>query len=389
MFTLNSFPYWKRLTSLVCAVGLSLSGTAAQALTFTFNAPSGTPQDVINGFTEAGNLWSSVFTDPVTVNININFGDLGDSILGGTVARRYPVSYNLVRALMYGDISSMDDWTAFSSLLPEEYFNLLINQTSNSSSGSPEIPYLDINGSTNNTKVNLTAANAKALGLSAYLPVNNVDGTIQFSDRVNWDFDRSNGIDPFAFDFIGVAAHEIGHALGFISGVDLLDSITGIIGPILPDNFYRVTSMDLFRFSTESAARSRQIGAPIIDFTASATEKYFSIDGGKTLLSPFSTGTYLGDGQQASHWQDNLGIGIMGPTIDYGDLLEITSNDLKLFDVIGWNLASNNPLNRSLKTPIFAANFLQAESVPEPGLTLGLLALGAGYLWGSKNCKFV
>ncbi|NES94068.1 MAG: PEP-CTERM sorting domain-containing protein [Desertifilum sp. SIO1I2] len=375
--TLSSI--WKRLTSLMCAVGLSLSGTAAEALTFTFNAAPGTPSSVVNGFAAAGDIWSAVLADDVTVNINISFTNLGDGILGGTVARRYPVSYNLVRALMYGDITSIDDWVAFSNLLPEPYFNLLINQTSNSRGGSSEIPYLDINGSNNNTQVHLIGANAKALGLAAYLPVNHVDATIQFSNLFNWDFDRSNGIDPLAFDFIGVAAHEIGHALGFVSGVDLLDSVAGIIGPILPDNFYRATVMDLFRFSEESAARSRQIGAPVIDFTASPTPKYFSIDAGRTLLSPFSTGTYLGDGEQASHWQDNLGIGMMDPTIDYGELLQITANDLKVFDVMGWDLVANNPSRRSPVNLVLAANSFKSKPVPEPSLALGLMALGLGF----------
>ena len=50
----------------------------------------------------------------------------------------------------------------------------------------------------------------------------------------------------------------------------------------------------------------------------------------------FATGKVFGDGQQASHWKDNLGIGIMDPTAAYGELMTISSTDVEMFDVVGW-----------------------------------------------------
>ena len=47
-----------------------------------------------------------------------------------------------------------------------------------------------------------------------------------------------------------------------------------------------------------------------------------------------------GDGRQASHWKDNLSLGIMDPTTAPGEQLTITALDLTPFDVIGWNLTS-------------------------------------------------
>lgn len=88
--------------------------------------------------------------------------------------------------------------------------------------------------------------------------------------------------------------------------------------------------MDLFRYSSDSAADG------VIDWTASTTDKYFSLDNGATELAGFSTGKNFGDGQQASHWKDNLGIGILDPTAGSGELLVVSSLDLMAFDVIGW-----------------------------------------------------
>ena len=61
----------------------------------------------------------------------------------------------------------------------------------------------------------------------------------------------------------------------------------------------------MFRYSAASFA----LGA--IDWTADTRNKYFSLDGGVTAGPLFSTGRNFGDGQQASHWKDSLGIGIM------------------------------------------------------------------------------
>src|SRR5262249_44836054 len=46
-----------------------------------------------------------------------------------------------------------------------------------------------------------------------------------------------------------------------------------------------------------------------------------------------------GDGRQASHWKDNLGIGIMDPTsVPAGQANVVTTRDIQALDVIGWNV---------------------------------------------------
>jgi hypothetical protein len=45
-----------------------------------------------------------------------------------------------------------------------------------------------------------------------------------------------------------------------------------------------------------------------------------------------------GDGNQASHWKDFLGIGILDPTAFQGELMVLTDTDLRAFDVLGYTL---------------------------------------------------
>jgi hypothetical protein len=215
-------------------------------------------------------------------------------------------------------------------------------------------PFLDNNCNANNSTIRLTTANARAVGLlGANDPL--IDGSVSFSSTFTWDFDPTDGVNSNAFDFIGVATHEIGHALGFVSGVDILDLNRS--GNYSDAAFTYIAPADLFRCSTESKAAGADL-----DFSADKRTKYFSLDNCNNSIATFSTGRTFGDGQQASHWKDNLGIGILDPTAAYGERLAITATDLALYDVIGW------------------------DTVPEPG-TFALLAFGLAGMFGLRRRK--
>ncbi|MFB2897047.1 NF038122 family metalloprotease [Aerosakkonemataceae cyanobacterium BLCC-F50] len=354
--------------------GISLSGTAVQALTFKFNYSPDIDPRALAGFQTASDLWSDLLIDNVTVNLDIGYRALGSGVLGETGTTLYDRSYSVLRNALSLDATSTDDAIAVSNLQTGSALDMLINYTANNPNGSGSAtPYFDNNNSNNNRLALLTGANAKALGL---LPADNADsdGSIAFSSLFNFDFDRTDGIDADKYDFISVAAHEIGHALGFISSVDDIDYVAGFLKQTsqYSENDYLPTTADFFRFSSNSI----QYGKSVIDLTAGSTDQYFSIDGGNTRIASFSTGQFLGDRRQASHWKDDiltgvyLGImdpGYSSPVLSRTQPRFITNNDVMLFDVIGWD----------------------RRAVPEPSTVVGLMVLGAGLLLKGKrqsNC---
>jgi hypothetical protein len=376
------------------SVGVGGMMTPANALRFDFIPAPNTSQSAIDGFTAAGVRWSSLFNDPVKITIDINFIALDPGILAQASSNRQMYSYSDVSTALRNDLTSTDDRTAVANLPNGTVtsFDTLINRTKNNPYGAGDArSYLDISGA-NTSMLNISSANAKALGLPSGMstigsrniatiqgsiptttintsPTNSTvgaDASIAFSTMFNFDFDPSNGIDSDKYDFIGVAMHEIGHALGFTSGVDILDinsplpgSSPPAPGPFNDDQFTFVNTLDLFRYSAASKAE----GA--IDWTADARAKYFSLDRGATSIAAFATGGVFGDGQQASHWKDSSNytitpeLGIMNPTFSAGQLGIITENDLRAFDVIGWDRASAT-----------------ATAVPEPADFIGT-AIGA------------
>jgi hypothetical protein len=354
----------KILAGTLSAVVLSAQ-LASASPTFTFNHAAGMDANALAGFTQAGAIWSSLLTDNVNLSIDIGFSALGSGILGQTGSTSQDYSYSNVRSALVTDAKSANDITATSHLQSGSSLALLINRTGDSSKLNGIVnfnPYLDNNGGANNTTINMTTANAKALGLG--VSGTTADASITFSNAFNWDFNRTDGINASSYDFVGIAVHEIGHALGFISGVDVLDynSPSPAGSYFYDDAFKFVNPLDLFRFSQQSVSN----GSGVIDWTADTRTKYFSVDGGATqyLNGQFSTGVQHGDGRQASHWKDNLGLGIMDPTAGTGELLNITQLDLAAMDVIGWDMVQQQ----------------SSDPVPEPSTLLlsgiGIAALG-------------
>jgi hypothetical protein len=319
---------------------LLAASTASAAPVFNFSYVPGTSLQAQQGFQAAAARWSSLLTDNVTVNLTVGFNSLGGGILGQAASAEDFHTYSSVRNALAADATSADDATAVSHLPGGSTFGMLLNRTANNPNGSGSaLPYVDNDGDNNNKILSITNAEAKAIGL-AVTPqtlsgcIGNCDGFIQFNSDFKFDFNPGNGTDANAFDFVGVAAHEIGHVLGFISGVDILDGNSPPYnGPFNDNLFTYVSALDLFRYSTMSAAHE------VIDWTADNRAKYFSLDG--TTVGPeFSTGVNFGDGRQASHWKDNLYIGLMDPTAGLGETLEITGYDIMAMDVVGWDVAA-------------------------------------------------
>lgn len=314
---------------------LALAGIApiSHALTFNFTPAPGMDVQAYNGFVAAGNRWSALFSDPITVNLDIDFAPLDPGILASTSPLEGTASLGAFKGALGLDISSSADAIAYANL-PGTSAGGLVNRTVQHPGATP---FFDNNGSHNNTTFVTTSANAKALGMVAPNDPTS-DGSITFSSAFTYDFNPNDGISPGAFDFVGIVTHELGHALGFISNVDLRDYYTANVGLFSEDQSgLEQTLMDLYRFSGTPGTAQR-------DWTIDNRTKFFSIDGGATAvanISPeadFSNGLNFGDSRQASHWKDGLGLGIMDPTAAPGELLAISANDIEMFDVLGYDL---------------------------------------------------
>ncbi|MEO5716625.1 MAG: NF038122 family metalloprotease [Luteolibacter sp.] len=308
----------------------------SHALNINLNAPGGIDPGALAGFQLAANYWQSKLADSVTVNINVDFSVLGPGILGSTGSSSLGFAVSDVMGALAFDAKSSNDFLAVSSFPSLSALGNLSFLTQQNTEGGSALVSLDNddladaylgNVSTNNQFLALTSANARALGWD---PGNStyVDAAISFSSSFAWDFDPSNGIGAGLQDFVGVTIHEMGHALGFVSGVDDVDYF--ITNPADIDPYAVFTTLDLFRYS---APGTLDLGV--------GDASYFSIDGGVTSLGAFSTGSLEngGDGRQASHWKDNLGLGIMDPTANpAGQANTPTELDLTAFDSIGWDL---------------------------------------------------
>ena len=347
----------KQLFSIAPLVLCAYTGSA-QAMVINVIPADGMDLTALAGFQQAANRWTSVLKDDITVNLNINFSKLPTGVLGSTGSTGGFYSYRSVNLALEADARGANDMRAVTNLSGSKCLNVMMNRTETNPNGaSSNTPWVDSNCDDNNLTMHLNSANARALGLLGAHD-DFIDGEIGFSNEFTFDFDPTDGINKDAIDFIGVATHEIGHALGFVSGVDVLDYYGG--HGYSERDFTYISTADLFRCSDAS----KQAGADL-DWSADTRTKYFSLDRCQSTLATFATGVDFGDGDQASHWTDNLGLGILDPTASDGETLKISQLDLTMFDVIGFDLAD-------------------AADVPEPG-TIALFLLGVAGLAGARR----
>jgi hypothetical protein len=313
---------------------------AISATAFSLNYGPGLAGNLAaqNAFDRAAARWAALLRDPITIVIDVDVASLGPGILGQSDSVLLAGPFDAVRDLVAAGGESAGGFgdAREASLLP-----LLPTSTQFTA-------YLPTGFAMNASS--LTHANYMALTGSRLvdpdtgLPIP-TDGEITFSTNFSWDYDPSDGIDAGKYDFEGIAVHEMGHILGFISDVDWVDYC--LFNGWTSDEVWP-TTWDFFRFRAEDVGAGFDFTTTPRDMTPGGDQVFYYEDGTAAL----STGYYTGDGHQASHWKDDLGLGIMDPTAASGEVLTIGLNDLIALDLIGWDV------------------------VPEPA-TLALLGAGA------------
>lgn len=374
-----------RVRNILCCGAAMLTMVAAPANAVVINLidlGGVTGSKAQQGFNIAAAYWGSMLTNNATINLGVGFSALGTGIIGSTGSTRADYGVlnweSRVNATKSG--SAIDQNIVLPKLTNNGASFITNGTTTTNGVTRDDLSKLAYdNGSTTSSKtLYLNTAVIKAIGGNTGISTSTRDGDVTFSSNFNFDFDPTDGISANTFDFIGVAIHEIGHALGFVSGVDFLD-VYGINGPGAATNpnagalTYSLndtsiySALDMFRYSKDPT--NILLGSdPTLDLSVGG-EKYFSVDGGKTALfgNTFSTGRYNGDGQQASHWKDTagcaIGNGIMDPTFCFGQTGFVTGLDLAAYDAMGYNLSTNALTYGTTST---ATIYRQFAAVPEP-----------------------
>ncbi|MEM6451907.1 MAG: NF038122 family metalloprotease, partial [Cyanobacteria bacterium P01_D01_bin.105] len=298
---------------------------------FTYDPSISLEQRV--GFELAAMIWSSYLTDEVTINLHIgsssSLGEEGQAV-GGAIPIFHEQHYGIYQEYLEADATSDIDESAVEHLQAGNTVDFLVNGQL-------------VDG---NTNILLTSAQAKALGMDEALTLDNggtwdrdlvddnaLDGYILVSNAFEWNYDytRSGDAPEGTLDFMSMALHEIGHQLGFVSGLDGSLDLTHLhSGETQATGF---TALDLFRHSLESGEILNPDGA-VSDLSVGQSS-YFSVDGGETNLGDFSDGVDY----QASHWSRlQVAMGIMDPTLAYQERTSLGLLDLQAMDALGWDV---------------------------------------------------
>src|SRR5262245_18909666 len=292
----------------------------------------GTPQfeqfpEAKAAFLRAAQTWESLIQNPITVVIDVDFGPthfgkpFPENALGATDFQRKfgPTAYPIIRNALIKSAGSPEEAAIYNAL-------------------PAQLP-TDV-GPTTGMIFHVAAMRALGLFQSVADPdaekaTLGMPPAIGFNSTEDFDFDPSDGIKAKRYDFTALATHEIGHALGFFSGVGLQE-----LYPDGPPQLPEV--LDIFRFRPGVTSETFATAPRIL---SSGGEQIFFGGGAELPLSagrPASTG---GDGWQAGHWkddsQDGHYIGIMHPAFPGGTRYEMTVNDIAAFERIGYRM---NPL---------------------------------------------
>ena len=248
------------------------------------NAPAGFTTAV----NEVVNFYESHFSNPVTVTIDVGYGEvagqaLESGALGESETALTSVSYSQLESTLANNANAIGDTAAAASL----------------SATSP------VSGAA----YYIATAEAEALGISGATA--NVNGYAGFSSTESFAYNDANGtgVASNQYDFFGTVAHEFSE----IMGRQMFDGAGG--------RFYE--PLDLFHYSA----------AGVRDFSGT-TAGYFSVNGGTTDLDNFNTNPSGEFGDWAGSAGNDSYLAFSG-----GGAEPVTAADFSLMNVLGWQPA--------------------------------------------------
>ncbi len=250
--------------------------------TSTNSAPAG----FRTALTAAANYLDKLITNPITVNIQVGWGDYNGTPLTnqqgstGGIALATFVPYNQLATALYNNVDSPATFTAFENL-------------PNSAPGS----------------YNIAASNAqrKAWGLMAANGTE-IDGYVGFGTAAPYNY-STTGANGTGDSFMGIALHELTHALGRFSGL----------------GYNYLSVLDLYRYSAPGVLQDNQ--------STPFAPAYFSINGGTTDLAAFDTTS------DNSDWAGSVPNDSFDAVETYGLPNLMTTLDISEMNVLGFAIA--------------------------------------------------
>lgn len=296
----------------------------------------------------AAEMWERAFRDDITVTVAIRVREASGGLRAETHSSLVTHTVEDVRSALIADADFQ-----FERDIDEQI---------------PDPLPINDDPPRNSLEITMPAANAKALGLSIGrdptisnpIVSEGLDAlvTITTPSHENfldhYDLDPSDGIDTGKADFVGVVAHELGHALGFVSMVDPAQADRESDFIDLP---HHPRTLDIWRFTEFPATQAHSIATetrqtlqgPAELFDGEPARKVHFSRGVSSLSPPVDPVCENVTGCQASHWRANAQDTeplLMTPTVLFGEVQRARSADFRALDIIGYNRSLGELLDR-------------------------------------------
>lgn len=278
---------------LVAAIG---SEVRADPVITAHYDPS-VPLAAQTAFNYAISEFETRFTNTMTVNVNVGFGNTGLGQSDSSFVTGY--TYAQVRAALIAEAAGN----------PSDSIKQAVAANLPASNPAPSNNFA------------MTTAEAKALGFAVVTPS---DGSILFSNAVSYTYDPNHRGVAGKYDFIGVAEHEISEVLGRVPGLGF-DFGRGVYNP-----------NDLFRY-TAPGVRSFAQNVP------NSPGVYLSVDNGTTNLVNFWSQSIDNDDYRGDNPTDPF-----NQFAGAGQAHALTYAGIANMDALGYNLTTPEPASLTL-----------------------------------------